>query len=123
MDKVLPIDRLRRRKQEKQRDETFQERLEAVRRLLRCSACPLRCAMCGQYRSHRDKRELFPLCEGCLGEWEAYQQQARSGDMPPSRWHNPEWKALWTSWVEFRKAIEKFRNSPEAKEFLEEPEG
>jgi hypothetical protein len=35
-------------------------------------------------------------------------------------WHNKEWMRLWSAWIEYRKAITKFRDSNEFRRLIKE---
>ncbi|HDZ89438.1 MAG: hypothetical protein JRJ09_00850 [Deltaproteobacteria bacterium] len=120
MEKVLNITGRIEDRRRKQQVETHRDRFEAMQRLVQCSACHLKCAMCGRHKKGPEEPSIpgsrIPveetLCEGCRSEFEAFKKLSKGGkkDEDPF-WHNEEWRQLWTSWLEYQRSIMKFRNS------------
>lgn len=118
MDKIVDLkDRIDRQKQRKvfERD---REKFEPILKVIQCSSCNFRCAMCGVHindpEQARDSlRSLgHSFCESCRMEFEDYLTVIR-GEGSNIFWHNKEWIRMWASWVEHRHAIKAFMNSPE----------
>ena len=127
MDKVFSItDRLKDKKR-KEHEETFRQKAETVQRVVQCSSCQMSCAMCG---SHMDTPDSccppassfsnLNLCECCRAEYDDFLEMSNKNKSPEIYWHNKEWMRLWSAWVEYRKAIGKFRDSNEFRRLIKE---
>ena len=127
MDKIVDIcDRIESKKQLKEA-EKHRGKLEAIQKLIQCSSCHFRCAMCGH---HVDATEAsddsppvsigFSLCPTCKGEFENFQSITEEGKASDVSWHNEEWVNMWSAWLNYRRAITGFINSPEFKMLMEE---
>jgi len=119
MEKVLSITtRLEDRKRKEQVQE-YRDRFEAIQRVLQCSACQYKCAMCNRHIDRSDSSDPLPssptefiLCESCRSEFEAFMQASQEREVKPDVfWHNNEWIELWTCWLNYQRSIYNFRNS------------
>ena len=127
MEKVLSITARLEAKRRKQQVEAYREKFEAVQRVLQCSACHFKCAMCGRHQKVAESSGPPPtdpiestLCESCRSEFEAFKkisEEGRSG--PDVFWHNDEWVELWACWLDYQRAINKFRNSFDLKQLTD----
>lgn len=124
MDKVLNIeDRLQANRRRREL-EARSHKVEAVRKLVQCTSCRLRCAMCGCQVENQDLQpsrfgELdFVLCTSCKTDFDDYKAVAEGRSAPESFWHNEQWAALWSAWLDYQSAIRKFINSEEFKELM-----
>ncbi|MBW1722483.1 MAG: hypothetical protein JRH13_10600 [Deltaproteobacteria bacterium] len=127
MDKIVSLEQRIHDKRRKEERERYLKRIRSLQRSVQCTACHLRCAMCGVYTQIRNEAEKrfflsngFALCENCKKEYEDF--KALSGKETPSdvHWHNKEWFRMWSAWIEYRKALRAFLESPEFKRLLEE---
>jgi hypothetical protein len=85
--------------------------------------------MCG---SHFDTPDLvcpsapsytdLILCESCRDEYNDFLEISKGNKNPEIFWHNKEWVRLWSAWLDYHKAIEKFRASKEFKQLIKESE-
>ena len=127
MNKVLNFtDRLEDKKREKQL-KTHHYKVKAIQRIVQCSSCPFRCAMCGFHVDAKDPTgpddsnptQNFVLCEDCRAEFEDF-LQIKSGKMQSNIfWQNKEWMKLWSAWLDYHQAIGDFRNSREFNQLLD----
>lgn len=120
MDKVVNIrERLERKKQKKRREQD-REKLEAIQKLIQCTSCHLRCAMCGLYIKESNASNEpgstygYTFCKNCKGEFDAFLSVSR-GERSDVIWHNKEWINMWSAWLNYRKAVTAFMDSPEFK--------
>ncbi|MFH1629031.1 MAG: hypothetical protein ABIE47_09945 [Pseudomonadota bacterium] len=119
MEKVLNITARLEDRRRKEQVEAYRDKFEAVQRVLQCSACHFRCAMCGRQTKGPDSSSPpqpalaeSSLCESCLSEFEAFQKISKEGRSEADIfWHNDEWIELWACWLDYQRSIEKFRNS------------
>ena len=130
MSNVLNItDRLKGKKHKEQL-KAYRRKVEAIQRIVQCTSCHFRCAMCGQHLTS-DETECpadthssnCTLCDGCRAEFDSYLEMTHRKDGDELFWHNKEWLRLWSTWREYQQAIRRFRGSPEYKQLLEEPDG
>jgi hypothetical protein len=130
MEKVLNItDRLR-SKRRKEEQESFRLKFNSIQRIVQCASCHFRCAMCGQHVAPSDPHpaasptpQEVNLCVSCRAEFEDFLDMVSGNKGNHMFWHNEEWMDLWSTWLDYREAIRKFRNSPEYKQLITEPEG
>jgi len=88
----------------------------------------LKCAKCGtQLDMETEESSKFatpyPFCRNCLDEYEEY--RARTGGKesgPRFYWHNDVWMKVWESWLEHQKHLDRYRQSKEFLQLLEEVE-
>jgi len=129
MEKVLSItDRLKDKKREKHK-ELHRKKAVIVQRVVLCSSCQIVCAMCGSRLKVPDSPCPPPsaylnlnLCDYCRAEYNDYLEMGKKSKSSAMFWHNKEWMKLWSAWVDFHKAIEKFRDSNEFKQLMKETE-
>jgi len=114
-------------KKQKEQLEKYRGRTETIQRMIQCSTCHFRCAMCGlQVKSgdpvERPSRETFGLtfCEGCREDFEEYLAVTKGKREPNLFWHNKEWLDLWSALLGYRRAITAFIASREFKLLVEE---
>ena len=62
------------------------------------------------------------LCESCRTEYNDFLEISKGDKDPDIFWHNEEWVGLWAAWLDYHKAIEKFRTSKEFKQLINESE-
>jgi len=117
MKKILNItDRLEDKKRTEQ-IETYRSKFESVQRLLQCSGCHFKCAMCGHHveRSEAAVSHMandFNLCGNCLAEFEDFLNISSNDNQKEEIfWHTGEWVELWSSWMTFQRALNNFKAS------------
>ena len=127
MDKVVSIEKRIKSKKQKKQLEEYRGKLEGVQKVVQCSACHHRCAMCGHYLKDSDATHDSPstsfgftLCECCKAEFEDFLAISREKRRTEIFWHNKAWVKMWSAWLDYRQAIDGFVNSPEFKSLLEE---
>ena len=127
MEKVLNITARLEDKRRKEQVEAYRDKFEAVQRVLQCSACHFKCAMCNRHIEKSDPSNSpasplpeFNLCESCRSEFEAFQKLSQEDQAEPDVfWHNSEWIELWRCWLDYQRSIEKFRNSFDLKKLTD----
>ena len=113
------------KKQERQR-ELHRGKVEAIQKVMQCSSCPLKCAMCGLHLSETDSSHIsaptlgYSFCESSRKEFEDFLSISSGKKRPDLFWHNKEWIHMWSAWLNYQQAISGFINSTEIKSFLEE---
>jgi hypothetical protein len=88
---------------------------------LQCSSCRMKCSRCGStvdlstnYAFPPDS--VFTFCASCEAEYIEYQRLKSSLEIKKAPWHNEEWKEMWDSWIEYQKALRRFRQSKEVRD-------
>jgi len=129
MDKVLNITGRIEDKKRREHEEIYRQKAETVQRIVQCSSCHLSCAMCG---SHLEGPDLscpsassyinLNLCECCRAEYNEYLEMSKKNKRSDIFWHNEEWMKLWSAWIDYHKAIIRFRNTNEFKKLIRESE-
>ncbi len=128
MDKIVSIEERIESKKQKEQLKQHQGKISAIGKVVQCSSCHFRCAMCGIYlnetKSTSDSASLLghPFCDGCRGEFEDFLSVSRDKKPSDIFWHNKEWKNMWSAWLNYQESITGFMNSPEYKLLLEDPD-
>ena len=120
MDKVVNLhERIESKKQEKQLEQN-RGKIDTIRRVVQCSSCHFRCAMCGRnieepdqsYSSASASGPANAFCESCRGEFEDF-MSISDGQHSEVFWHNEEWLNMWSAWLNYRQAMAHFVKSSE----------
>jgi len=127
MNKVLDIKNLLEKKERKQKAEFHRGKMETLQRIVQCSSCHFKCAMCGYHLNTADaphtpptRPTSFYLCRSCRAEFEEFLRLKNGKKGSDSFWHNREWMQMWSTWFDFQQAIKKFKNSAEFEQITEE---
>lgn len=119
MDKIASLTDLIAKKKYQDQIRLSRHVIDTLRWLINCTACKSKCAMCAKpFMDNAGFSVMagnlkFSLCENCNTEYESYQASAVHEDVNQKFWHNNEWIALWSSWIEYQKSVQNFRNSEE----------
>jgi len=115
----------------KQREQALSQkkikRLNSFWMALQCSGCHLKCPKCGfQLEAPQPQTisEELPvrLCQACWEEYLLYREMT-SGRTPVAEqayYHNQAWLEIWTSWLQYQRSLQGYRNSKEFLRLLEE---
>jgi hypothetical protein len=123
MTKIVDMQHQIQKKRQKELIEKYRDRMETVQKMIQCSSCYFRCAMCGMPVERSSAVKCTPgltFCEGCRQEFEEYQDISRGKKQPELFWHNREWQNVWSSWLGYRRAISEFIKSQGFKLLIEE---
>ena len=123
---VSLADRLENKTHKKQ-VERYREKVESIQKIVQCGSCRIRCAMCGLYLNNDDtsfkpfsNSTGLTLCESCRSEFDDFLSVSRGGQRSEVFWHNEKWVKMWSAWINYRKAMTAFVESPELKQLMEE---
>jgi hypothetical protein len=105
-----------------------QRKIEALKKLFQCTRCMLRCSKCGsQIDTEPDECAKFAtpysFCRSCREEYEEYRDRIggnRTGT--DCYWHNTVWMKTWETWLHHQKAMDRYRQSKEFLQLLDEVE-
>jgi hypothetical protein len=129
VEKVIDLEQRIESRRSKERLEHFRGKMATVQKILQCSACHMKCAMCNAHLEGQDVSTSSPpahpglrFCGPCREEFEEFLAITRRGARPTLFWHNEEWKAMWSSWLDYRRSLGAFLRSNEFKLLLEELE-
>jgi hypothetical protein len=124
MTKIVDIHDQIERKKKKDHLEKYRGRLDSIQKIIQCSSCRFRCAMCGMQVPSGEAPERPPsglsFCSDCRAEFEEFLSMSKGKRPPEVFWHNQEWVEVWRAWLEYRKAISAFVASKEYRLLLEE---
>ncbi len=127
MKKIIHLEKEIESRRQKERLEHYRGKMETIQKILQCSSCHLRCAMCGVQIEGTDSTchshpatSGLQFCDCCREEFLEYLSIAKGEREPTLFWHNREWKTMWSAWLEYRKAMTAFLRSTEFKLLLEE---
>ena len=105
-----------------------QRKIESLRKIFQCTRCMMKCAKCGtQLDGEGDELSKYaapyPFCASCLEEYREYRERS-AGRQPALSyyWHNDSWLKVWESWLELQKQLDRYRQSKEFLQLLEEVE-
>ncbi len=127
MDKIVSLQKRIENKKQKDQLRQYRRKIQSIQKVTQCSSCHFRCAMCGLYLKPTDSthhthsslpRNTF--CENCKGEFEEFIAISKGEKQSELFWQNEEWMNMWSTWVNHRKAINRFIDSSEFKLLLEE---
>lgn len=125
MKKVLNITNILEGKKKEQQREDYRKRLETIQRVVQCSSCRFKCAMCGLHIESDDKERKgsflgFNLCPTCRMEFEDFLKRKSIKTDKSLFWHTEAWSRLWSRWLEYQKALNGLRTSKEYKQINKE---
>ncbi len=105
-----------------------QRKIEALRKIFQCTRCVLKCSKCGaqiEERAGESTRFASPytFCASCQNEYAEYRERAGGAPSDPScYWHNAVWMQVWETWIEHQKSLDRYRQSKEFLQLLDEVE-
>lgn len=126
MKKIINLEERIENRKQREKLERYRGKAETVQKILQCSSCNLKCAMCGiQIEDfHSGCCAAGPqglrFCECCREEFEEFLAVKNGKKTPDLFWHNNEWKEMWSAWLDYRKALTAFLRSAEFKLLMEE---
>ena len=130
MDKVVDIREQIDRREQGRQVEKYREKVRTILKVLQCTSCQFKCAMCGNHLSEAPSETEatsgplgFVFCDGCRGEFEDYLGISSGEKKAEVFWHNKAWLEMWSAWVDYQQAIHRFMHSSEFKLLLTETDG
>ena len=127
VDKIVNLAERLESKRHKKQIERYRGKTETIQKIVQCSSCQIRCAMCGLYLKKEESStdslsapKGLALCESCRGEFDDFLSVSRGKRQSEVFWHNKEWVKMWSAWINYRKAMTAFIDSPEFKLLMEE---
>lgn len=127
VDKIVSLaDRLESKRQKKQ-IARYRGKIETIQKIIQCGSCQIRCALCGLHLKKEESSTDIPhaslgltLCESCRSEFDDFLSVSKVQQQSEVFWHNKEWVKMWSAWINYRKAMTAFVESPEYKLLMEE---
>jgi len=105
-----------------------QRKIEALRKIFQCTRCMLKCAKCGtqlESEMHDSSKYVTPytFCRNCYEEYQEYRERVEKNQSSAKYyWHNNVWMEVWESWLKHQKCVDKYRQSKEFLQLLQEVE-
>jgi hypothetical protein len=120
MAEIISIDNRLKEQREKRLSDKKKRRLDSLRLVMQCTACPHKCAKCGSQLETPTPRVLSPelplrLCVGCWEEFQVYREtrDGARGKTESEPYYNEAWLEVWKAWLEYQQRLHRYRNSPE----------
>jgi hypothetical protein len=127
MKKIVDLEERIANKRQRESLEQYRGKIETIQKILQCSSCHLKCAMCGVQvemnvspPNSRPAHLGLSFCESCREELDEFLSISKGGKEPTVFWHNKEWKDMWSAWLDYRRAMAAFLRSSEFKLLMEE---
>jgi hypothetical protein len=126
MDNVISLDeKLQRAKQKKAAGDRIRK-IEAVRKIFRCTHCANKCEKCGTLIDSENRfegsslRVPYAFCSSCAEEYLDYIEQLKGNGNQDHYWHNSAWQHLWQAWIEYQSAVDQYLKTKEFGQLLSE---
>jgi len=127
MSKIVDMSERIAAKEQREQLEKYRGRVETIQKMIQCSSCHFRCAMCGLQAKGGEAAASWPsetlglpFCEGCREDFQEFLSITTGKKTPTLFWHNKEWLAVWSALLDYKKAISAFVASREFKLLMEE---
>jgi hypothetical protein len=101
----------------------------AVRKVLQCSSCALKCEKCGVQiepdvdaleQRRRNLQVPYNFCEPCSEDYLDYIDRLKGKGDSACYWHNDAWMDAWRNWIDYQSSIDRYVKSKEFKLLLQE---
>ncbi len=101
------------------------KKVSLLRKFIECTQCMLRCVKCGTQMDlpeavNRDISIPYRFCPNCQEEYEEYIKRQLGQGNPSYYWCNKQWMDIWRHWIEYQKALQRYKESEEFKRLLRE---
>ncbi len=105
------------------------QKIQAVRKVFQCTHCAWKCEKCGTQiappcsrkgTESRSAKVPYRLCESCAEEYHDYFERRKGRGDPANYWHNDAWLELWSRWIAYQEAIDRYLKSKEFLQLLQE---
>ena len=124
MSNVIDIEKRLQLEQKKKAKVDKAKKLEYIRKFLQCKRCLARCSMCGvqfdPQEMYKRQQSSYRFCSGCQEEYEEFLRVKGKEEDTTYYWHNEEWLAIWENWLKYQVSLQKYTESPEFIELLQE---
>ncbi len=126
---IIELNEKIREADQRRRAAVRKRKLEAVRNVLQCSHCSMKCEKCGTRLDddtpadpfrYRDLKIPYRLCDSCSLEYRDYIQRLQGGGDRDCYWHNQAWLDSWGAWIAYRGTLDRYLRSKEFCRLLEE---
>jgi hypothetical protein len=101
-------------------------KIEAVRKIFRCTHCTNKCEKCGTLIDSQNRfegaslRVPYTFCGSCAEEYIDYVDQLKGQGNKDNYWHNNAWQNLWRAWIEYQSAVDQYMKTKEFEQLLSE---
>ena len=127
VDKIVSLSERLESKRHKKQIERYRGKTETIQKIIQCGSRQIRGSTCGLYLKKPETATEIPhtsmglmLCESCKSEFDDFLSVSRGQQQSEVFWHNKEWVKMWSAWINYRKAMTAFVDSPEFKLLMEE---
>jgi hypothetical protein len=124
MKKIISLEERIEDKRQKELLEQYRGKIETIQKILQCSSCHMKCAMCGAQidgpGTGCQVHSGLQFCDCCGEEFQEFLAIKKGQKEPHLFWHNQEWKEMWSTWLDYRRAMSAFLRSAEFRLLQEE---
>jgi hypothetical protein len=128
--KVISISSKRKKQQSRQALFARRRKAAAVRKIMQCSRCALRCEKCGAHMEPRRRQAADPsearlpyrFCSSCEEEYRDFIERLKGRGDPDCYWRNELWLDIWKKWIDYQGAVDSYLKSKEFIQLLQELE-
>jgi hypothetical protein len=106
-------------------------KLLAVRKLIQCTHCQLKCEKCGSIIEREEGRlngiinrvrVPYRFCDNCSEEYVDFVGRLSGNGDPDYFWHNESWLKSWQAWIDYKGALDEHVKSKEFRKLLKDLE-
>ncbi len=107
----------------------LQQKAAAVRRVVQCTGCTLKCEKCGTQVEPAPggienrcphSRVPYRFCDACGEEYLDYIERLQGRGDPDCYWHNDEWLDSWRKWIDYQGSVDRYVKSKEFIRLIQE---
>jgi hypothetical protein len=126
---IIPIEQRRADARDKKSILDRKLKIRAVQKIFQCTRCAFKCEKCGtQIDPHAPtgcnepgcRQSAFRLCEECREEYLDYLRWNKDRKDSNTYWRNDAWREIWRNWIAYQKSIERYMESKEFQQLLNE---
>jgi hypothetical protein len=126
MDNVISLDKKLQLARQKKTAGDRIRKIEAVRKIFRCTHCANKCEKCGAMIDSENRfegsslRVPYTFCSSCAEEYLDYIEKLKGAGNKDNYWHNNAWQNLWRAWIEYQSAVDQYLKTKEFEQLLSE---
>jgi hypothetical protein len=123
---IIPLDDKLELSREKKATLRRRQKAVAVRRVVQCTSCSLKCEKCGTQIEPKagtaEERQKLPyhFCEACEDEYRDYIERLQGRGDEDCYWHNDAWLDTWRRWIDYQGSVDRYVRSKEFLRLLQE---
>ncbi|MDL2268534.1 hypothetical protein LJC71_09015 [Desulfosarcina sp. OttesenSCG-928-A07] len=123
---VISLDQKRKSAQHQHQIDILKKKQTAARKFFQCARCAVKCEKCGAEITPNNQPPLdsvrlpYWFCASCAEEYADYIDALTGIRKDDHYWYNNAWMRIWSSWIEYRGAIDSYLKSKAFKQLIDE---